>query len=164
MDEITIRTAGAEETRRVGAALGRCARPGDVLCLTGEIGAGKTTLVQGLARSLGCEGEVSSPTFTLVQCYGGKIPLVHLDAYRLSGCEEARGAGMEEFLDPAPDALTVVEWAERIRSLWPAGHVCLVIRGAGEEPRTLTLTGHGDRGRAFEERIRNALGGERETR
>ena len=100
----------------LGERFGRAAQAGLVVALSGDLGAGKTQFVKGLARGLGCVGRVHSPTFTLVNEYGGgRLKLYHLDLYRLETPEQILSAGIEEFL--APDGVSVVEWAERISGL-----------------------------------------------
>jgi tRNA threonylcarbamoyladenosine biosynthesis protein TsaE len=100
------------ETEALGEAWGRVAQSGLVLGLSGDLGAGKTQLVKGLARGLGITQRVHSPTFALVNIYtGGRLTLFHLDLYRLETREQILAAGLEEFL--TPDGVTVIEWAER---------------------------------------------------
>jgi tRNA threonylcarbamoyladenosine biosynthesis protein TsaE len=102
-----------EETESLGAQFGRAAQSGLVIALSGELGAGKTQFVKGLARGLGISTRVHSPTFTLVNEYGGgRLKLFHLDLYRLETPEQILSAGIEEFLQP--DGVSVIEWAERI--------------------------------------------------
>lgn len=101
------------ETESLGEAWAREARPGWVIALSGDLGAGKTQLVKGLARGLGVTSRVHSPTFTLVNEYvGGRLRLFHLDLYRLDTPEQIHGAGLDEYLKP--DGVAVIEWAERI--------------------------------------------------
>jgi tRNA threonylcarbamoyladenosine biosynthesis protein TsaE len=101
------------ETESLGERWGRAAQRGRVIGLSGELGAGKTQWVKGLARGLGVTARVHSPTFTLVNEYGGgRLRLFHLDLYRLETREQMASAGLEEFLQP--DGVTVIEWAERI--------------------------------------------------
>jgi tRNA threonylcarbamoyladenosine biosynthesis protein TsaE len=101
------------ETESLGEQFGRAAQNGMVILLSGELGAGKTQFVKGLARGLGISARVHSPTFTLVNEYGGgRFKLFHLDLYRLETPEQIASAGIEEFL--RPDGISVVEWAERI--------------------------------------------------
>lgn len=110
---VTCISRSPEETFALGEAWGREAAPGWVVALSGDLGAGKTQLVKGLARGLGIESRVHSPTFALLRTYeGGRLPLAHLDLYRLDGPEAVFRAGLEEYLRPA-DGVTVVEWAER---------------------------------------------------
>ena len=102
------------ETEALGERFGRAARPGLVIALSGDLGAGKTQLVKGLARGLGIAARVHSPTFTLVNEYGGgRLKLFHLDLYRLETREQILSAGIEEFL--SPDGVAVIEWAERLK-------------------------------------------------
>jgi len=104
------------ETERLGEAWGRAAQGGRVIGLSGELGAGKTQLVKGVARGLGIAARVHSPTFTLVNEYGGgRLRLFHLDLYRLETREQILSAGLQEFL--SPEGVTVIEWAERIYDL-----------------------------------------------
>lgn len=101
------------DTESLGERFGRAAQRGWVIALTGDLGAGKTQFVKGLARGLGCTGRVHSPTFTLVNEYsGGRLSLFHLDLYRLETPDQIHGAGIEEFLSPA--GVSVIEWAERL--------------------------------------------------
>jgi tRNA threonylcarbamoyladenosine biosynthesis protein TsaE len=103
------------ETESLGEAWGRAAQRGWVLALSGELGAGKTRLVKGVARGLGIATRVHSPTFTLVNEYdGGRLRLFHLDLYRLETHEQILSAGLEEFLPP--DGVAVIEWAERLET------------------------------------------------
>jgi len=115
------------ETESLGEAWGREAQCGLVIALTGDLGAGKTQLVRGLARGLGCTGRVHSPTFTLVNVYeGGRLPLFHLDLYRLETIEQIHGAGVDEYLQP--EGMAVIEWAERIVKCGMRNAECGTIR------------------------------------
>ena len=106
------------ETEAVGESWGRVAGPGLVIGLCGELGAGKTQLVKGLARGLGITARVHSPTFALVNVYsGGRLKLFHLDLYRLDSPEQIIAAGLEEYLHP--EGLTVIEWAQKVQGLVP---------------------------------------------
>jgi len=101
------------DTESLGASWGREASRGLVIALSGDLGAGKTQLVRGLARGLGFAGRIHSPTFTLVNTYeGGRLPLYHLDLYRLETLEQIHGAGVDDYLQP--DGVAVIEWAERL--------------------------------------------------
>ncbi len=124
------------ETQALAEAWGRKAEPGLIVGLTGELGAGKTQVVKGLARGLGITARVHSPTFNLVLSYtGGRLPLFHIDLYRLETAQQIAAAGLEEYLHS--DGITVVEWAER----WP---VLSEVAGPGPdathvpEPRLLS--------------------------
>jgi len=126
------------ETEALGERWGRAARSGLVLCLSGDLGAGKTQLVKGLARGLGVTARVHSPTFTLVNEYaGGRLRLFHLDLYRLETPAQILSAGIEEFLQP--DGVAVIEWAERLpAALLPPGLVNVTIAITSETERTIT--------------------------
>jgi len=112
----TIISHSPAETEALGEQLGRGARHGLVVSLSGELGAGKTQLVRGVARGLGVTGRVHSPTFTLINEYsGGRLMLFHLDLYRLETADQILSAGVEEFL--SPDGVAIIEWAERLTLL-----------------------------------------------
>jgi tRNA threonylcarbamoyladenosine biosynthesis protein TsaE len=110
---------GVEETVEFGERLAHQLRPGDVIALSGDLGAGKTVLIKGIARGLGITQDVTSPTFTLVHEYtGGRLPLFHVDLYRLDNVEQALAIGIEDYL--GGPGVTAIEWAEKIESLLPA--------------------------------------------
>ncbi len=129
---------GDDAMRGFGARLARRIRAGDVVALSGELGAGKTTLARGILEGLGLPGEAPSPTFTLVQSYDPpevRLPVSHVDLYRLAGPDEAAELGLDEAL--AAGAL-LIEWPERLGGwLWPDALV-LRIEGAGDDFRRLT--------------------------
>ena len=111
-----VTSHGPAETEALGEKFGRAAQHGNVFALSGELGAGKTQFVKGLARGLGVAARVHSPTFTLVNEYtGGRLKLFHLDLYRIETAEQILSAGLVEFLQP--DGVAVIEWAERIYDL-----------------------------------------------
>jgi tRNA threonylcarbamoyladenosine biosynthesis protein TsaE len=124
----------AEDTRAVGGAFAPLLRAGDALALTGELGAGKTTLVHGIADGLGYEGAVASPTFTLVREYRTPaLTLLHADVYRLDRVQEVLDLGLEEMLDD--DGVLLVEWGDAVEALLPDDHLVveLTIPGDGDE-------------------------------
>lgn len=133
-----------EDTRRLGVQLGRTSRQGDVILLTGQLGAGKTTLAQFIAEGLEVPAEyyVTSPSFSLVHEYPGRIPLYHLDCYRLDGEDDVEESGLMDYI--AADGLTVVEWPDRLGSLVPAERLDMEIRLAGGDVRVAVLTPHGE--------------------
>src|SRR5579862_6236567 len=108
-------SASAAQTHQIGERLGQCAVAGDIICLSGDLGLGKTTLVQGIGSGIGlAQGAVSSPTFTLVaEHFEGRLPLYHLDVYRLSDPGELYHLGFEDYLSRS-DGLIVIEWAEKV--------------------------------------------------
>ncbi len=113
-----IITTGAEQTHRRGEKLAGWLRPGSVVALTGDLGSGKTTLVQGIARGLGVEERyLFSPTFVLVRQYRGRVPFCHVDLYRVESEGEAADLGLEEFFSSG--WVTAIEWAEKIPALLP---------------------------------------------
>lgn len=123
----------------VAAQLASTLRPGDALALTGGLGAGKTTFVRALVRTLhGSDVPVSSPTFVFRQRYDGTPPIEHLDLYRIEDPAEALDLGLDEAF--APDRITVVEWPERLPDLLPPGAIAVQIDGSGEERRSVRIT------------------------
>lgn len=128
---LTVTTRSVDETRIVGAALAPMLLPGDVISLTGDLGAGKTALVQGIAAASGVEERVTSPTFTIVHQYRGRYPFIHVDVYRLNSFQEVIDLGFEEFLDP--DSVVVVEWGGAITPLLPRRHLEIELRQTDSE-------------------------------
>jgi tRNA threonylcarbamoyladenosine biosynthesis protein TsaE len=130
-------TVQAEETRALGARLGRWARVGDMVACRGALGAGKTTFIQGFAEGLGVGGDdyVRSPTFALVHAYHGRIPLYHFDFYRLSSCAELQGIGFEEYLDVG--GVVIIEWADKFPAILPSMRLEVSIRIADSDRRWL---------------------------
>ena len=115
----TILTNGPDQTQEVGRVIGEQAQPGDILLLTGPLGAGKTCLTQGIASGLGVSGYVRSPTFVLTTRYQGRLTLHHMDLYRIGGPEEAWELGLDEQLFGG--GICIVEWAERAAEIFPSG-------------------------------------------
>lgn len=144
-----------EDTRAIGAALAQLLQPGDAVALTGELGAGKTTFVQGVARGLGVAGAVVSPTFTLVREYHGRLTVHHADVYRLDRVQDVLDLGFEEMTD---DAVLIVEWGDAVEGLLPAEHLSIELTVPGEdERRRLVLTGAGRSWATRWERLEQAL-------
>ncbi len=137
MERVVI-TEGPEETVALGEELAAELRPGDVVALVGELGAGKTTLVQGIARGLFVTDIVSSASFVLARTYRGKFPLHHLDAYRIGSPEELFEVGLDRYLPPE-EGITVVEWADRIYDLIPKGALWITIEFLDGDRRKITL-------------------------
>lgn len=116
-DSLRAGTDSVDSTRRLAAAIADLARPGDLILLIGDLGAGKTAFAQGFASGLGVSDKVTSPTFALVQSYEGRIGLNHLDVYRLGHMSETADLGLSELLDD--DAVTLIEWGDMILSALP---------------------------------------------
>jgi tRNA threonylcarbamoyladenosine biosynthesis protein TsaE len=135
----TVLSRSPEETQACGERLGRRLSPGAVVACVGELGAGKTCFLQGLARGLGVTTAVTSPTFVLVNQYRGRLPVHHLDAYRTGSLTELVDLGLDEMLDGP--GVTVIEWADKLLPLLPARTIYVRIEGLGEEPRRITIEG-----------------------
>jgi len=145
MRAIQLETASPEETLALGERLGQAARPGDCVALIGQLGAGKTLLVKGIARGLGiAPAEITSPTFVLIHQHFGRLPLYHLDAYRLSDSNEMLAAGTEEAL--YGNGLSAIEWADRIADILPVDRLEIAITITGPDARSLRLRPSAARG------------------
>ncbi len=162
LDENTLDfiSRSPEQTRRMGMRLGGMLKPGDIVCLQGDLGAGKTTFVQGLAQGWGSLDAVSSPTFIIINMYRrpDESQLFHLDTYRLESASEAAELDLDEMLISGP---LVIEWPERIESILPAERLWLYLEYLGEEQRRIQIKPHGERYKAFLEELRqSAFGGD----
>lgn len=140
-----------EQTLEVGRLIGAILERGDIVALIGELGSGKTCLTQGMAKGLGVEENVPvvSPTFTLINEYPGKIPLIHFDVYRLSGPRDLEDMGYEEYFEGG--GIIVIEWAEKIRDILPAKTLFISMRYIDENTREMILEGPGEKIRKLEE-------------
>ncbi|MBL8851595.1 MAG: tRNA (adenosine(37)-N6)-threonylcarbamoyltransferase complex ATPase subunit type 1 TsaE [Planctomycetaceae bacterium] len=144
------------ETDRLGAALASLLRPGDVVALNGQLGAGKTRLVQAVAKALGdVRQTVNSPTFVLIHEYDGRIPLYHVDAYRLRDSEEFLSIGGDEVL--AGDRACLIEWADRVADVLPRDHLSIGISAHGECERAFAIRASGNRSIALLNELRILL-------
>jgi len=140
---LTFVTSSAEETRRLGQRVGELLREGDVLLLSGELGAGKTVFVQGIARGLGFDGSVSSKSFVLLGEYPARVKLYHADLYRLDDPDQVAKLALDEI---TADGVLVVEWPERAGdSVLPAEHLRIAFEVTGEESRVLQASGTAER-------------------
>jgi tRNA threonylcarbamoyladenosine biosynthesis protein TsaE len=159
-----IRTTTADDTRAAGRALAALLRPGDAVALTGELGVGKTTFAQGVAAGLGFDGQVVSPTFTLVREYRGRLPIRHVDVYRLDRVQDVIDLGLDEAT--AEGALLLVEWGDVVEGLLPPDHLVVTLRLEGsdegddeEEAREIAFEGVGTSWRVRWEQLEGALEG-----
>lgn len=141
--ERTVHTNDAAATRALGARLAAVARPGDLVCLAGALGAGKTQLAKGFGAGLGVDDPVTSPTFVLMAEYAARLPLFHLDLYRLDDAADALAGGLLD--ERQAEGVTLVEWPERLGPALPADRLEVTIEGEGDEPRTIRLRASGDR-------------------
>jgi len=139
-----LELSSLEQTEAFGRTLGGIVEPGDIITLDGPLGAGKTALTQAIARGLGVDPRiyVTSPTFSLLHEYQGRIPLYHMDFYRLAGEDEIESLGFSEYF--YSNGLTVIEWPERLGSLMPPERLQIELVISGETSRTANLTGHGN--------------------
>lgn len=138
-----IETNSAEETFALGKQIGRQAKPGDVYTLTGDLGVGKTVFTQGLAKGLGIEESINSPTFTIVQIYEeGRLPLYHFDVYRIGDVEEMEEIGFEDYV--YGQGVSLIEWANLIEEILPENRIDITIEKnleKGFDYRQITITG-----------------------
>jgi tRNA threonylcarbamoyladenosine biosynthesis protein TsaE len=141
MDDLSIITNSPAETEELGVRLGRLAWPGAVFWLVGKLGAGKTCLTRGIARGLGVDGPVLSPSFVLVRELPGRIPLYHADLYRLDSPAELADLGLEEYI--YGKGLTVIEWADKGQGFLPAEHLRIEIEYGEGGIRRFRLMAHG---------------------
>jgi len=151
----SIVTHSPDETFQIGQALGRMAKPGDVLLLQGPLGTGKTLLTQGLAKGLGITAPVTSPTFIIVNQYPGPLVLYHVDLYRIEATAEAIDLGLDDYF--FGDGVCVVEWPERAPSAMPPEHLLVVLEHIGEHERSFSFQPKGSRYQALAEQLRKAI-------
>lgn len=139
---MVIESLSSETTYKLGEAIGRQVRPGDIICLDGDLGVGKTVFTQGLAKGLGIDEPVCSPTFTLIQQYeDGRIPLYHFDVYRISGPWDMDELGYEEYF--FGEGICLIEWGSLIGELLPDNTVYITIEKNNEkgfEYRRITIS------------------------
>ncbi|MEE8443653.1 MAG: tRNA (adenosine(37)-N6)-threonylcarbamoyltransferase complex ATPase subunit type 1 TsaE [Dehalococcoidia bacterium] len=152
---LNVLTHSPKETQDWGRALGQAVGPGDLVLLCGELGSGKTCLVQGIARGLDVRDSVRSPTFVLVTEHSGRLVLYHIDLYRLDDPREVDSLGLEEYV--AGDGVCVVEWADKAMSSFPQEYLLVELEYRGTRRRMLTLTPHGDRYAELLKRVRQSL-------
>ena len=153
---LRLHTASVVETRAVAAALAELARPGDLLLLAGDLGAGKTAFAQGFGAALGVEERITSPTFTIANHYAGRLKLNHLDVYRLEQINEVLDTGIHELLDDG--GVTLIEWGDVILPALPASYLEIrFLLGLGDDDRTLDVIPVGDLWAPRELALRTAL-------
>jgi tRNA threonylcarbamoyladenosine biosynthesis protein TsaE len=155
---LEFNSRGPEQTRRLGVRLGALLQTGDLVCLSGDLGAGKTTLVQGIAHGWGTLDNVSSPTFVLVNEYRrpDRHCLFHLDAYRMANWMEAEDLDLDRMIESGP---IVIEWPERIQEVLPQQRLWVNLRWVADEQRAMTFLGHGERYEALLSEFRKRVFG-----
>jgi len=132
-------TNSAEETMLIAEKLAKTLNPGDMIALSGDLGSGKTTFTKGIGKGLGVKDSrrINSPTFVLIKEYGGKIPLYHLDLYRLDALKEIENLAIEEYIYGT--GVTVIEWAEKIKCLLPEKHILVKFKIKGDTKREVVI-------------------------
>lgn len=141
-------TTSAAATEALGELLGHAFTGGEAIALVGALGAGKTCLVRGMARGLGISAEnVASPTFTVIHEYAGRLPMVHVDLFRIAPSEALNELGLEEYLGSA--AITVIEWADKTLALLPREHLRITMEHLGGDQRLISLSPVGRRYQAL---------------
>ncbi|WP_027964074.1 tRNA (adenosine(37)-N6)-threonylcarbamoyltransferase complex ATPase subunit type 1 TsaE [Halalkalibacillus halophilus] len=138
---LMFKTQSEMETKEIAIKLAEMLHPGDVITLDGDLGAGKTTFTKGLAEGLEIKRTVNSPTYTIIKEYEGRIPLYHMDVYRLEGSEE--DIGFDEYFEG--EGVTVVEWSLFIESYLPVNRLMISIEKVDEQQRSITINPKGDR-------------------
>ncbi|MCQ4924185.1 tRNA (adenosine(37)-N6)-threonylcarbamoyltransferase complex ATPase subunit type 1 TsaE [Tissierella carlieri] len=139
-----IRLKGLEETKEFGIKLGNILKSGDIVCLNGDLGAGKTTLTKSIGLGLGVTDYITSPTFTLINQYNGRLAVYHFDVYRLENVDELYDLGFDEYF--YGKGVCIIEWAEKIEKLLPKERIVLDIeKGKDIDERVIKITGHGNR-------------------
>ncbi len=154
---LTLTTHSPEETQRLGRLLGEQAQPGDLFLFSGPLGVGKTTLIQGIAFGLGVKEYARSPTFVLVTQYRGRLPLYHMDLFRVDNPLEVLDLGLDEYLESG--GVCVIEWAERAEELFP--WECLWVHmeyGEGQADRRIRLEARGERYQGLVASLERPLG------
>ena len=141
MKTIKIASQNPETTRKVGQILGELAQPGDIYLLSGDLGVGKTCLTQGIAWGLGSQEYALSPTFVLMRELHGRLPVYHIDLYRLDQIQEISDLGLDDYL--YGQGICVIEWAEKGLSVLPGEHLLVTISYSGDNQRNLELNSQG---------------------
>jgi tRNA threonylcarbamoyladenosine biosynthesis protein TsaE len=149
---LQITSASSSETEALGTSIGSLLQPGSFLALRGDLGGGKTCLTRGVVASLAPQSSclVASPTYAIMNCYPGNIPVYHFDFYRLAGDDDIAELGFEEYF--YGEGVCVAEWSERLTELLPPDTVTILFEYVGEDQRLITITGSGEKsGRVIEQ-------------
>ena len=140
--ERVVETRSAAATQALAASLAVASRPGDLISLIGDLGAGKTQFAKGFGAGLGVTDTIVSPSFVLMAEYRGRLPLFHVDLYRLTGAAEALAGGLVD--ERQGEGVTLIEWAERLADAMPLGRLDVLIDGTGDDPRRIALRAGND--------------------
>jgi tRNA threonylcarbamoyladenosine biosynthesis protein TsaE len=140
--ERVVETRSAAATQALAASLAVASRPGDLISLIGDLGAGKTQFAKGFGAGLGVTDTIVSPSFVLMAEYRGRLPLFHIDLYRLTGAAEALAGGLVD--ERQGEGVTLIEWAERLADAMPLGRLDVLIDGTGDDPRRIALRAGND--------------------
>ncbi|MDF2892433.1 MAG: putative hydrolase [Clostridia bacterium] len=141
---LKIISKSAEHTYKLGTGLGKALQQGDIICLTGDLGAGKTAFTKGIGAGLDIQEFITSPTYTIINEYNGRIPLFHFDVYRLEGVEEMYELGYEEYF--FGDGAVVIEWADIVKDIIPQERLWItILRGKEEDTREIIFDASGER-------------------
>ncbi len=155
----SVVTSSPEQTWKVGEQLGALLGPGDTVCLYGDLGAGKTSFSYGIATGLNVKDQyITSPTFTFVNEYQGRVPFYHIDLYRLKDRDELENIGFEEYIDS--DGVTVIEWAERAEEELPEERLSIYLTYVNENSREVGFLAEGERYQKLLNELRQRLGQE----
>lgn len=155
----SVITSNPEQTWRIGELFGALLGPGDIVCLYGDLGAGKTSLSYGIALGLGVKEQyITSPTFTFVNEYEGRVPFYHIDLYRLKDPVELENIGFEEYIDS--DGVTVIEWAERAEDELPEERLSVYLNYVDENSREIGFLAEGERYQKLLDALQQGLGQE----
>lgn len=149
-----FKTFSQEETIEIGKALGRILNTGDIVCINGDLGTGKTVFTNGIAKSLGIKEHITSPTFTIVNEYSGRVPFYHFDVYRISDSEEMFEIGFEEYL--YGEGIVVIEWADIIKDILPEEVIQVTIKknlDLGIDARIIEIVFNGSKYRDYKSRL-----------
>ncbi|MFP4661578.1 MAG: tRNA (adenosine(37)-N6)-threonylcarbamoyltransferase complex ATPase subunit type 1 TsaE [Halanaerobiales bacterium] len=152
MDEILYITTNSEnETYKIGQYIGSTVEPGQIILLSGRLGAGKTIMTQGICDGLGVEEDVTSPTYNLINEYEGDLTVYHIDLYRLENEEDLYDLGIEDYLES--DGITIIEWPDLVYDLLPPDFIYIKIEVEAKEHREISFEGEGEKGMNLIERL-----------
>lgn len=153
---LKIISKSLDETIRIGMDLSKHLMPGDLICLTGDLGTGKTSFTKGLGKGLGITEYITSPTYTIInEYYSGRIPLYHFDVYRLGSADEMLELGCDEYF--FGNGITVLEWADNVLDILPEEKLCIIMNvGNNFDERIITMKAYGDKYKTILKEMKNS--------